>query len=58
MNNNSVEIIQVIHTRLRSYGMGHPEHPERGTFRLIDQYWSMDGKLLAEADPMPDEPKW
>jgi len=39
-------VIQVIETNLLSRGMGQTNNP----FRRIRQYWSLDGKFLAEVD--------
>jgi hypothetical protein len=41
-----VEVIQVVHTRLLRRGEGVPGDP----IRIIDQYWGLDGELLAEVD--------
>lgn len=47
-----VEIIQVIKTRLQIRGDGRSEnHP----LRIITQFWSMNGDLLAEVDPFQPE---
>lgn len=44
------KLIQVIQTELRTRGTGKDESsPIRG----ITEYWSLDGKLLAEVDPCP-----
>lgn len=42
------EVMQVIRTNLlvRGDGKGDP-------LRVITQYWSLDGELLAEIDPTP-----
>ena len=40
-------VIQVIETSLVRRGVGTSEDPTR----IIRQYWSLDGKLLAEVDP-------
>ena len=42
----TAELIQVIHLRKRR-GKGTTED----VVRMVDQYWSVDGKLLAERDP-------
>jgi hypothetical protein len=42
-----VEVIQVVHTRLKKRGKGVEDDP----VRRIEQYWSLDGTLLAEYDP-------
>ena len=44
-----VEIVEVIHV-LAARGNGTEENP----VRLIDQYWSKGGVLLAEKDDMED----
>lgn len=41
-----VEVIQVIHTKLTSRGEGTTDDP----YRLIEQYWLMDGTLVFEYD--------
>jgi hypothetical protein len=45
--NNEARVIQVIETSLMRRGDGK-EIP----IRIITQYWSLDGKLLAEVDPV------
>lgn len=46
-----VRVIQVIETDLLIRGTGKDaSSPLRG----IKQYWSLDGELLAEVDPLPD----
>ncbi len=42
----AAEVIQVIHT-VSGRGQGTMED----TFRYVHQYWSLDGKKLAEHDP-------
>jgi len=42
---DKAEVIQVIRTESLK-GSGTPEDP----FRIVVQYWSFDGKLLAEND--------
>jgi len=54
MNNGHTEffaaaVIPVIKTTLTRKGDG-----ESTPVRIITQYWSPDGKLLAELDPVPD----
>lgn len=44
---NDVCMIQVIRTTLLARGAGIPENP----FRKVEQFWSLDGELLAENDP-------
>lgn len=40
------EVIQVIRTRLATRGRGTSEDP----FRTVEQFWSLDGVLLAQND--------
>lgn len=47
---NDVELIQVIHTHLLRRGEGVAGDP----VRVIDQYWSVDGELIAEVDSYKD----
>lgn len=47
----NAEVIQVIRTRLLRRGRGRTEADE--PVRIIEQYWSLDGQLLAENDPWP-----
>jgi hypothetical protein len=42
------KVIQVIETTLTRRGEGIEGDP----IRIIRQYWSMDGELLAEVDPV------
>ena len=44
------ELIQVIRTTLLRRGDG-----KTTPIRVITQYWSTDGELLAEVDPLPDD---
>lgn len=44
------ELITVIRTTLTLKGKGTEDSP----LRRVTQYWSTDGELLAEVDPMPD----
>lgn len=46
-SDGDVELIQVIRTVLTLRGRGLPDSP----YRRVTQYWSLDGKLLAEVDP-------
>ena len=46
-----VEVVQVVRTRLTSRGKGTQEDP----VRRIEQYWTLDGTLLAEVDPATPE---
>lgn len=43
----NTEVIQVIRT-VSFFGNGTEENPNR----FIEQYWSLDGKLLATVDPL------
>jgi len=43
----NTEIIQVIRT-VSFYGKGTEDNPNR----FIEQYWSLEGKLLATVDPL------
>ena len=45
---SSAEVIQVIRTTA-TIGKGNEEDP----CRIVIQYWSLEGKLLAEHDPEP-----
>lgn len=47
MNMDGVRAIAVIETTITRRGKGVEGDP----IRLITQYWSMDGQLLAERDP-------
>lgn len=49
MGEKMAKVIQVIETE-ECRGKGTPDSPLRG----VKQYWSLDGKLLAEFDPLPD----
>jgi hypothetical protein len=40
-----VEVIQVVRTRLLRRGDGKTD-----PIRIVTQYWSLDGELLAEVD--------
>jgi hypothetical protein len=44
------KVIQVIETTLFRKGAGTPESP----LRCVTQYWTLDGKLLAEVDPVQE----
>lgn len=41
------KIVQVIETTIEVRGIGHRDEP----WRVVTQYWSFDGNLLAENDP-------
>ncbi len=43
---NSARVIWVIETKA-TRGSGNPENP----FRQVTEFWSLDGKKLAESDP-------
>lgn len=45
-----VEMIEVIHTQA-ARGAGTKENP----VRIVEQYWSKDGRLLAEYDSIGEE---
>ena len=47
---DSARVIQVIETK-SARGSGAPEQP----CRIVKEYWSMDGKRLAENDPIFSE---
>lgn len=44
---DTCKLIQVIETTLTRRGNGREDDP----FRVITEYWSTDGKLLAQVDP-------
>lgn len=44
-----VEVIQVVRTLLLRRGVGKYMNDP---IRIIEQFWSFDGKLLAENDPL------
>ena len=46
---DEAKVIQVIETTLTRLGDGKSAET---SIRVITQYWSLDGKLLAEVDPM------
>jgi hypothetical protein len=45
---DQAEVIQVIRTTLQRRGSGKSEEDP---IRVITQFWSLDGELLAEVDP-------
>lgn len=47
---DSAKVIQVIET-ISTRGKGTEENP----CRIVHQYWSLEGELLAENDPCGDE---
>jgi len=47
---DQARVIQVIETTLLRRGDGKTSETR---IRLVTQYWSMDGHLLAEVDPCP-----
>jgi len=49
---SKAEVIEVIRTTLLSRGDGKTD-----PWRTITQYWSLDGKLLCEKDPIDDLPE-
>jgi hypothetical protein len=47
----TAKVIQVIETKITTRGTGKDSSsPLRG----VTQYWSFDGQLLAESDPLPN----
>jgi hypothetical protein len=46
----SAEVIRVIHTTAKR-GSGTPNNPER----VVHQYWTLEGMLLAEYDTTTDD---
>jgi hypothetical protein len=44
----AVEVVQVIRTTLETRGDGTKEKP----FRYVTQYWTLEGDLLWEFDPL------
>lgn len=46
---DQAKVIQVIETTLTRRGTGKDE---TSPLRIVTQYWSLDGKLLAEVDPI------
>lgn len=46
---DAAQVIQVIVTTLARRGNGKDT-----PIRVLTQYWSLDGKLLAEVDPCPE----
>ena len=50
---DNVRVIEVIETTLTRRGEGTPDN----TLRVITQYWSLDGRLLAESDPVTGPPR-
>lgn len=44
---DAAKVIQVIETKLLRRGKGVESDP----IRIVTQYWSLDGELLAEVDP-------
>lgn len=48
---DTAKVVQVIETTLRRRGDG-----VKTPVRVITQFWSLDGELLAEVDPHPDAP--
>ena len=47
---DSAKVIQVIET-VSARGAGTPENP----CRIVHQYWSLEGELLAENDPCEED---
>lgn len=54
VSQKKAEVIKVIRTRLKMKGEGKEANDP---FRLITQYWSLDGDLLAEEPDNWAEPK-
>jgi hypothetical protein len=50
-NHDYARVIQVIETRLERRGAGKDE---TDPIRIVTQYWSLSGELLAEVDPFND----
>lgn len=46
-SNLNVEVIEVVHTSIKR-GNGSTNNP----IRIVNQYWSFKGDLLAEKDPI------
>jgi hypothetical protein len=46
---NKAELISVIQTTILRRGLGNKLDP----IRIVTQYWTTDGRLLAEVDPTP-----
>lgn len=46
---DKAEVIQVVRTTLLRRGNGKDD-----PIRIIEQFWSLDGKLLVENDPITD----
>lgn len=45
---DSARVITVVETTMTRRGCGNAEY---NPIRIVTQYWSLDGKLLAESDP-------
>lgn len=50
---DEAKVIQVIVTTLTRRGTGKDAD---SPIRIVTQYWSLDGELLAEVDPCPPTP--
>ncbi|HEX9704477.1 MAG TPA: hypothetical protein VGA20_04470 [Gemmatimonadales bacterium] len=48
-------VISVIETTLTLRGVSERAQTEGELARLVTQYWSLDGQLLAEVDPAPGD---
>lgn len=46
------QVILAIRTKLLVRGKGTKEDP----VRVVEQYWDLDGKFLAENDPVKEKP--
>lgn len=47
---DTAEVIKVIRTTLTRRGKGTEDSP----IRVIEEFWSLDGELLASNDPCPE----
>lgn len=52
-NHDYARVIQVIETRIERRGSGKDEGDP---IRIVTQYWSFEGDLLAEVDPFSGAP--
>lgn len=49
MSSDNAQLIEVIQTTIMRRGRGDEQDP----IRVVTQYWTKDGELLAEVDPAP-----
>lgn len=49
---DTVKVVQLIETTLTRRGDGTKEEP----IRIVKQFWTFDGELVAEVDPAKIEP--